>query len=64
VRQPRQLLGRTAVELLLAQVEGRAAQQVVFDPELVVRRSSSGRTRLTAAPDVVAAPARPAGGAG
>jgi len=50
VRQPRQLLGRTAVELLLAQVEGRAPQQVVFDPELVVRRSSSGRSRVPVQP--------------
>ena len=40
VRQPRELLGRTAVELLLAQVEGAPAQQVVFEPELVVRRST------------------------
>ncbi|NAZ75994.1 substrate-binding domain-containing protein [Kineococcus sp. T13] len=43
VRQPRELLGRTAVELLLAQVEGRPAQQLVFEPELVVRRSTARR---------------------
>jgi len=43
VRQPRELLGRTAVELLLASVEGRPAQQVVFEPELVVRRSTARR---------------------
>ncbi|WP_380173612.1 LacI family DNA-binding transcriptional regulator [Kineococcus sp. DHX-1] len=43
VRQPRELLGRTAVELLLAQVEGRPAQQIVFEPELVVRRSTGRR---------------------
>ncbi|MEZ0164413.1 LacI family DNA-binding transcriptional regulator [Kineococcus sp. LSe6-4] len=43
VRQPRELLGRTAVELLLAQVEGRPARQVVFEPELVVRRSTGRR---------------------
>ncbi|WP_432561814.1 LacI family DNA-binding transcriptional regulator [Kineococcus sp. SYSU DK003] len=43
VRQPRELLGRTAVELLLAQVEGRPAQQIVFEPELVVRRSTARR---------------------
>ncbi|WP_432542929.1 LacI family DNA-binding transcriptional regulator [Kineococcus sp. SYSU DK002] len=46
VRQPRELLGRTAVELLLAHVEGRPAQQVVFEPELVVRRSTGRRARL------------------
>jgi LacI family transcriptional regulator len=46
VRQPRELLGRTAVELLLAQVEGRPAQQVVFEPELVVRRSTGRRPHL------------------
>ncbi|WP_442907801.1 LacI family DNA-binding transcriptional regulator [Kineococcus sp. G2] len=40
VRQPREVLGRTGVELLLAQVEGRPARQLVFEPELVVRRSS------------------------
>lgn len=45
VRQPRELLGRTAVELLLAHVEGRPAQQVVFEPELVVRRSTARRPR-------------------
>ena len=43
VRQPRELLGRTAVELLLAHVGGAPAQQIVFEPELVVRRSSGRR---------------------
>ncbi|MCI3919310.1 LacI family transcriptional regulator [Paenibacillus sp. TRM 82003] len=43
VRQPREVLGRTGVELLLAQVEGRPARQLVFEPELVVRRSSDRR---------------------
>ncbi|NAZ82599.1 substrate-binding domain-containing protein, partial [Kineococcus sp. R8] len=60
VRQPRQLLGRTAVELLLAQVEGRPAQQVVFEPELVVRRSTSRRSRAPA----LTVPADRGGGAG
>lgn len=57
VRQPRQLLGRTAVRLLLDQVGprrppvagssappagSRAGEQVVFAPELVVRASTTG----------------------
>jgi LacI family transcriptional regulator len=44
VRQPRQLLGRTATELLFAESEADDAhvhQQVLFHPELVVRASSS-----------------------
>ena len=44
VRQPSALLGRTAVDLLLAQAHdpgGFAPQQVVFTPELVVRNSSA-----------------------
>jgi LacI family transcriptional regulator len=43
VRQPRQLLGRVAAELLLAESEAgqeHVHQQVVFRPELVVRTSS------------------------
>jgi LacI family transcriptional regulator len=44
VRQPRELLGRTAVELLLAESEegvGPEHQRVEFEPELIVRDSSS-----------------------
>ena len=43
VRQPRELLGRTAVQLLLEEVSGEphVHRQVVFDPELIVRTSSS-----------------------
>ena len=44
VRQPRQLLGRTAAELLFAESDADEAhvhQQVLFHPELVVRASSS-----------------------
>jgi LacI family transcriptional regulator len=47
VRQPREGLGRTGAELLLAEIEARAAgrppehRQVRFRPELVVRRSSA-----------------------
>jgi LacI family transcriptional regulator len=43
VAQPRHLLGRTAVELLLEQGRGdrqRSPREVVFDPELVVRAST------------------------
>ncbi|MEV6376296.1 LacI family DNA-binding transcriptional regulator [Micromonospora musae] len=43
VRQPREQLGRTAAELLLEEAEHGVAHQhrhVVFQPELVVRRSS------------------------
>jgi LacI family transcriptional regulator len=46
VRQPRQLLGRTATELLLAEAEGlpgHVHQQIQFTPELVVRESTVGR---------------------
>jgi LacI family transcriptional regulator len=48
VRQPRQLLGRTAAELLLAESEADDAhvhQQVLFHPELVVRASSISSTK-------------------
>jgi LacI family transcriptional regulator len=49
VAQPRELLGRTAVDLLLAEVAaepGHDHRQVVFTPELVVRSSTlrPGRT--------------------
>ena len=46
VRQPRHLIGRTAVELLLREAGGPAGhihEQVQFVPELVVRDSSVGR---------------------
>lgn len=46
VRQPRELLGRTAVELLLAESTDdpdHHHQQLVFEPELIVR-ASSGRS--------------------
>ena len=43
VRQPRQLLGRTAAELLLAETSeaDHEHRQVVFEPELIVRDSSA-----------------------
>jgi LacI family transcriptional regulator len=44
VSQPRELLGRTAAELLLAEVRGdpeHQHRQVVFAPELVVRASTT-----------------------
>ncbi|MGW0480161.1 LacI family DNA-binding transcriptional regulator [Nonomuraea sp. NPDC003214] len=46
VRQPRELLGRTAIELLLEEVTepGRHRhRQVIFQPDLVVRASSEPR---------------------
>ena len=46
VRQPRELLGRTAIELLLEEVtspERHRHRQVIFQPDLVVRESSEPR---------------------
>jgi LacI family transcriptional regulator len=58
VRQPRQLLGRTAAELLFSESDADDAhvhQQVLFHPELVVRSSSIGapvrQRRPAASPD-------------
>jgi LacI family transcriptional regulator len=45
-QRARQLLGRTAAQLLLDEALGEGAhqhRQVVFEPELVVRRSSQAR---------------------
>src|SRR6266545_2086893 len=45
VRQPREQLGRTAAQLLLEEVADTDRHQhrhVVFEPELVIRRSSAG----------------------
>jgi LacI family transcriptional regulator len=50
VRQPRQLLGRTAAQLLLDEALGEGShqhRQVVFEPELVVRQSSRAKPRRT-----------------
>lgn len=44
VQQPREELGRTAARLLLEEIddfERHRHQQVVFEPELVVRQSSA-----------------------
>lgn len=42
VRQPRELIGSTAVELLLADDGGKlGSQQVIFQPELIVRASTA-----------------------
>jgi LacI family transcriptional regulator len=43
IRQPSQLMGETALRLLLAEIEDPEAggQQVVFEPELVVRASTA-----------------------
>lgn len=46
VRQPRELLGRTAIDLLLEEVaepERHRHRQVIFQPDLVVRESSAPR---------------------
>lgn len=48
VRQPRDLLGRTAAELLMEEIEdpqGHRHRQVQFSPELVVRASTEHRRR-------------------
>jgi LacI family transcriptional regulator len=49
VRQPHEMFGATAVDLLLSEVEGvrsTAHRQVVFDPELVVRETTVGGAGL------------------
>ncbi|WP_194397320.1 LacI family DNA-binding transcriptional regulator [Microbacterium atlanticum] len=44
IRQPSELIGRRAVDLLLAAVDGAdSAQQIVFQPELIVRSSTRAR---------------------
>lgn len=53
VRQPREKLGRTAGQLLLEEVEDGESHRhrhVVFDPELVIRESSSLRTKRRSVP--------------
>ncbi len=55
VRQPRQQLGRTAARMLLAEAasdEAHQHQQVIFEPELIVRQS----TEATPAPVPAPAP--------
>jgi LacI family transcriptional regulator len=80
VRQPRQLLGRTAAQLLLDEALGEGThqhRQVVFEPELVVRQSSHARPRParrgassdpatppTASSEPATPPTRRAGGGG
>jgi LacI family transcriptional regulator len=47
VRQPREQLGRAATRLLLAEIaaaQPHTHQQVMFEPELVVRESTAGRS--------------------
>lgn len=44
IRQPSELIGQRAVELLLSAIEGgRPAEQVTFQPELIVRHSTRPR---------------------
>ncbi len=42
IRQPTELLGYTAVDLLLREPHGFPEEHVIFQPELVVRASTSG----------------------
>ncbi|MFB9307792.1 LacI family transcriptional regulator [Agromyces hippuratus] len=45
IRQPAALIGYTAVDLMLKEAGGESAQErVVFQPELVVRESTGGRS--------------------
>jgi len=53
VRQPRQQLGRTAARMLLeeaASVGAHQHQQVIFEPELIVRQSTEAPPRAGASP--------------
>lgn len=62
VRQPRQQIGRTAAQLLVEEALGRDGHQhgqVIFQPQLEVRRSSQGRPRARRS----RRPARPSAGA-
>ena len=45
VRQPIDAMGRTAIELLLAQIQGAPATgvELLFEPELVLRSSTAPR---------------------
>ena len=58
VRQPRQQLGRAAAQLLIEEALGDGThrhRQVVFEPDLVVRASSQGRSRGVGRPRPAAA---------
>ena len=53
VRQPRQQLGRTAARMLLAEAASDDAhqhQQVIFEPELIIRRSTEAAAVPALAP--------------
>jgi LacI family transcriptional regulator len=63
VRQPRQQLGRTAAQLLLDEAVGadeHQHRQVIFQPELVVRLSSSLRSMSEAEPRAAPSTSGPA----
>ena len=50
VRQPRQQLGRTAARMLIDEAaadESHQHQQVIFEPQLIVRRSTTSALRPT-----------------
>jgi LacI family transcriptional regulator len=58
VRQPRHQLGRAAAQLLLEEALGgdtHRHRQVVFEPDLVIRKSSGGRARRPRRPRRAAA---------
>ncbi|MYW00524.1 LacI family DNA-binding transcriptional regulator [Streptomyces sp. SID3343] len=59
VRQPIELMGRAAVELLMAEIAGANVthDELLFEPELVLRRSSGPVP--AAAPDAPVAPSTP-----
>jgi LacI family transcriptional regulator len=47
IRQPRELIGSTAVDLLIARIDGGDSlphERVVFEPELIVRESTASRS--------------------
>ena len=43
IRQPSEVIGRTAVEMVIAEVDGaaEAGRDIVFQPELVVRATTT-----------------------
>jgi LacI family transcriptional regulator, repressor for deo operon, udp, cdd, tsx, nupC, and nupG len=47
IRQPIEAMGRAAVEMLVAQIEGAAVavDELLFEPELVVRGSTAPAPR-------------------
>lgn len=50
IAQPKEAMGQAAVKSLVDLIEGRSAPNVVFQPELVVRRSCGGPSPSPASP--------------